>query len=158
MRAGTKIAAIAALALSALALAVPAASASHVPGEPYSFNLAAGEGCAFAVTWSGHDATVLTEKPSGAVHSEGYYDAKITNPANGKSVYRVAPGPGDFAANGKVLYARGAWVVLVAPDAAHASPRILFLDGGKFRVSLTTELVFKKSATVTTEDLCKKIA
>ena len=157
MKLRNKIAAGSALALSTFALAVPAASAHPVPGVPYSFYLPAPLACGFPVIWSGHDATVLTPKPNGAVHSAGYYDVKITNPANGKSVYRKAPGPGDFSPNGKVIYARGAWVASVPPDAHHAKPRILFVDGGSFRILRSTGAVFKKSATVTTEDLCKKV-
>ncbi len=157
MRLKHKIAAGSALAMSSLALVVPTASAQAPPGVPYAFAVPAGLGCTFTVIWSGHDATVLTPKPNGAVHSAGYYDVKLTNPANGKSVYRKAPGPGDFSPNGKVIYARGAWVAAVPPDAKHPDPRILFVDGGSFRILLRDGSIFKKSANVTTRDLCKKI-
>ncbi len=135
-------------------LAQPAAAAQR-PGELYRFDLAAGEACAFPIVVTGHDATVITTDPDGAVHTHGYNDALVTNPANGKHVFRVTDGPGDFAPNGTTLYARGAWIgVEMIPG---HPVRYMFSTGTKYRVSLATGRIYKKSPDFSSQNICKLI-
>jgi hypothetical protein len=157
MRLRSKFLGVAVVPLVSIAFLAPSASAAVDKGTPFGpFSAAAGKACTFPIVFSGHDATVLTPKPNGAIHSEGYFDITLTNPANGKSVFRAAPGPGDFSPNGKVLYARGDWVNFDLSDPAHA--RVVFVSGTKFRILSRNGQVFKKSDDVKVVDLCKLIA
>ncbi len=157
MRLRSKFLGVAFVPLVSIAFVAPSASAAVDKGTPYGpISAPAGGLCSFPVVYSGNDATVLTPKPNGAVHSEGYFDFTMTNPANGKSVFRAAPGPGDFSANGKVIYARGDWVNFDFTDPAHH--RVVFVSGTKFRLLTKNGHVFKKSDDVQVTDLCKKIA
>jgi hypothetical protein len=159
MRLRSKILGTALLPLLAIGLLAPSASASEkkVPGAPYSVHIPAGQACDFAVTISGHDATVLTPLPGGGIYSHGYFDVLVTNPANGKSVFRVADGPGNFGPQGLVLYARGAWFDLVAPMHGHKA-RLIFISGSKFRLNNTTGQPYDLAPDVIVQNLCRYVA
>ncbi len=150
---------ILAMALSSVtatsALAAPPAPAARHAGTPYTLTFAAGAACPFAVKLTGINDTTSTPLPDGNIYSHGYSDVVVTNLRTGKHIFRVTPGPGVIDLSTAKIYARGRWLIQVAPRPGHKAR--LDLITGRFTINLLDGVPYDLSPTTTVVNLCQLV-